>query len=123
MTCKILVIDDEASITFVVKATLEDRYDVATTTSALSAFKYLSDHRVDLILLDIKMPHINGIEALEKIKKQYPEIIVIMMTAYASSNNMEKAMLLGAYGFISKPFEIDDLRDTVDKAISEKVVT
>lgn len=123
MTQKILVIDDEASTAYSIKAVLEDRHDVATATSALRAFKYLTEHKVDLILMDIKMPRINGIEALGKIKKSHPGIIVIMLSAYASEDNKDKAMTLGAQGFISKPFDVNELRDIVDKAIRGQAIT
>lgn len=123
MTRKILVIDDEASTAYSVKAVLEDRHDVATATSALRAFKYLSAHKVDLILLDIKMPQINGIEALGEIKKRHPEIIVIMLSAYASADNKEKSMSLGAKGFVIKPFDVNELRDIVDRAIRGQAIT
>lgn len=116
---RILVIDDEAPITFVVKAALEDKYDVETTTSVFSAFKYLSENKVDLVLLDIKMPQMNGLEALAKIKKKHPDIIVIMMSAYASMENVIKAKRLGVYGFITKPFDVDYLRNNVNRVLSE----
>jgi len=115
---KILIVDDDVAVGSVVKLTLQDRYDVATTTCALSALKYLTGCRVDLILLDIKMPRINGLEALAEIKKRHPGTVVIMMTAYASDENILKAMTLGAYGFISKPFEIEELRSYIDRALS-----
>lgn len=114
---KILIIDDNVSVSIVVKLALEYKYDVASTTSALSAFKYLSENKVDLILLDIKMPVINGIEALREIKKKHPETIVIMLSAYASDNNIHQSRTLGAYSFIIKPFDIDELRDCIDSAI------
>lgn len=117
---KILIIDDNISVGTVVKITLEDKYDVAITTSVSTAFKYLSKYKVDLILLDIKMPGINGIEALRKIKKRHPEIIVIMLTAYASGENMQKAEIFGAYDIIIKPFEVDELRSCVDKVLVEQ---
>jgi len=115
---QILIVDDDVSVGTVVKIALEDMYDVATTTSAMTAYKYLSECQVDLILLDIKMPRINGIEALREIKKRYPNIIVIMLTAYASIDNIKKAEILGAYGFISKPFEVDELRMYVSRVLS-----
>ena len=115
---KVLIIDDDVSVSTVVKLTLEDTYDVATTTCALSAYKYLSEDRVDLVLLDIKMPRVNGIEALLEIKKRHPETVVVMMTAYASDDNVRNAMNLGAYGFIRKPFDVDELRTYVDKVLS-----
>jgi len=69
-------------------------------------------------LLDIKMPRVNGIEALLEIKKRHPETVVVMMTAYASDDNVRNAMNLGAYGFIRKPFDVDELRTYVDKVLS-----
>lgn len=116
---KILIIDDDISVATVVKITLEDRYDVAITTCAASAYKYLAEYKVDLVLLDIKMPMINGIEALKEIKRRRPETIVIMLTAYATRENIEKVMTLGAYGSISKPFDIDELRSYVDRVLSD----
>lgn len=115
---RILIIDDDINVSTMVRFVLEDKYDVAITTSALSAYKYISENRVDLILLDIKMPHINGIEALEEIKKICPEVIVIMMTAYDSNENRSKAKMLGAYGFIIKPFDVDDLRNYIGRVLS-----
>ena len=116
---KILIVDDDMSVATVVKISLEqDGHDVAVTTSAVNAYKYLSDHRVDLVLLDIKMPKINGIEALRQIKSDYPETIVIMLTAYASTQQIQQAKILGAYGIVSKPFEIDELQTYVDRVLS-----
>ena len=115
---KILVIDDEEPITMVVKASLEDKYDVATTNSALSAFKFMSKNKVDLVLLDIKMPRINGIEALKEIKKIHPKTDVIMLTGFASEDHIQKAKELGAYGFITKPFDVRELRSYIDRVLS-----
>ena len=118
-TEKILIIDDDISVSTVVKLALEGKYDVAVTTSASSAYKYLSEYKIDLVLLDIKMPKINGIEALREIRSKHPDIIVIMLTAYASTDNIKQAKILGAHKFISKPFEIDELRSYVDRVLSQ----
>ncbi len=114
-----LIVDDDISVGTVVKMALEDRYDVAITTCASTAYKFLAEYKVDLVLLDIKMPKINGIEALMEIKRWYPETIVIMLTAYATAENIQKVKALGAYGIVNKPFEIDELREYVDRVMSE----
>ena len=118
----ILIVDDDIVVGTMIRFALEDKYCVATTTSAVSAFEYLSNKKVDLILLDVKMPHINGIEALEEINKIHPDVDVIMMTAYASNENKAKAKMLGTYGFITKPFDLDELREYVDRVLSQNGV-
>jgi DNA-binding NtrC family response regulator len=118
---EILIVDDNIAVSTMVRFALQDKYSVSTARSAVNAFKYLSNNKVDLILLDIKMPHINGIEALEEIKKTHPEVVVIMMTSYASNENKVKAKMLGAYGFITKPFDVAKLRKYIDRVFSQKV--
>jgi len=119
---EILIVDDDKAIGKVLRFALEDKYNVATTTSAVSAFEYLSNKKVDLILLDVKMPHINGIEALEEINKIQPAVNVIMITACTSNENKSKAKILGAYGFITKPFDLDELRKYVERVLSQNGV-
>ncbi|GBE40936.1 sporulation initiation phosphotransferase F [bacterium BMS3Bbin09] len=116
----ILVVDDDISVSTGVRITLEDKYDVATVDSALDAFDYLADHKVDLILLDIKMPRMNGLEALDEIRKRHPETSVVMLTAYPTEENIKKSWESGANGFLSKPFNVNELRDYVDKALLKK---
>ncbi len=115
---RILIVDDDISVGTVVKMTLDDSYDVAVTTRAETAYKFLSKHKVDLVLLDIKMPNINGIDALVEIKLRHPETIVIMLTAYATRENIQKVKSLGAHGIINKPFEVDELRNYIDNTLS-----
>ena len=115
---RILVVDDDRSVSTGVRITLEDKYDVAIADSAADAFNHLAGHKVDLILLDIKMPHMNGLEALKEIRETHPELLVVMLTAYPSEENIQKAWESGANGFLSKPFALDELRDYVDKALS-----
>ena len=117
---KILVVDDDSAVSTVVKFTLEDRYEVATAPSASDAYNYLANHKVDLVLMDIRMPEINGLEALKEIRKRHPETSVVMLTAYPTEETMQKAWDLGAKGFLSKPFELEELRSFVDNALSEK---
>ena len=116
----VLIVDDDKSVSTALRITLEDKYDVTTTGSATDAFNHMAGNRVDLVLLDIKMPEMNGLEALQEIKGRHPEMTVVMLTAYPTEENVQKAWELGANGFLSKPFELDALRDFVDKALSEK---
>jgi len=117
---KILVVDDDLSVSTGVRITLEDKYDVATVDSASDAFDYLASHKVDLVLLDIKMPRMNGLEALKEIRKRHPETSVVMLTAYPTEDNMKKAWESGSAGFFSKPFELSEFRNYVDKALSRR---
>lgn len=118
---KILIVDDDYSVSIVVKMTLEGKHEVATTASAAEAFDFLARNRVDLVLLDIKMPGMNGIDALKEIKKRHPHIVVLMLTAYPNEKNTERAWENGANGIIAKPFEVKELRDFVDSAIEGNV--
>jgi two-component system response regulator AtoC len=115
---KILVIDDEESIAFSVKVLLQDSYDVATTTCPVSGIKFLSENRVDLVILDMKMPKMSGLQALSEIRKIHPDVSVVFLTAFASEENIESARSLGAKGVIPKPFDVRKLRSYVDKIMS-----
>ncbi len=116
---RVLIVDDDIFVGQVIRNALEDQYEVNITTSALNAYKHLSKSKIDLVLLDIKMPGINGLEALWDIKKIHPDTIIIMLSGYDSADNKQQARTLGAYGFISKPFEIDELRSYVDRVLSQ----
>lgn len=115
---KILIVDDDQSVCQVIKIALEDVYDVVVATSGIRALNYLAHSRVDLVVLDINMPGMNGIETLEAIYKRHPETFVIMISSDASRENMQKATSLGAYGFICKPFELDNIRNYIDSSLN-----
>lgn len=115
---RILVVDDDASVREAVKATLNQTYDVVTASNALQAYTYLSENKVSLVMLDINMPRISGMEALKEIKNNHPETAVVMMSAYALDETVKKAHSLGASGFIMKPFDVYKLRYFVDDMLS-----
>ncbi|MCK5055161.1 MAG: response regulator, partial [Candidatus Aminicenantes bacterium] len=95
-------------------------YDVTSSENGYIALDKLAKENFDLIISDIKMPGIHGIELLKRIKATHPEIPVIMITAYASANDAVEAMKLGAEDYITKPFNIDELKLIIDKAIYKK---
>lgn len=114
----ILVVDDLSEIQKLIRFILKDRYNVETVSGAKEAFDYISGNAVDLVLLDINMPEIDGITALEELKKRYPEIKVIMISADATMEKVRQVMRHGAFGFLPKPFDHEVLVRIVKEALS-----
>ncbi|MBM3301038.1 MAG: sigma-54-dependent Fis family transcriptional regulator, partial [Deltaproteobacteria bacterium] len=108
---KILVVDDEASQRQMLKANLSlDGYQVLEAEDGSDAIARVSDEFFDLILMDNRMSHTDGIEALKEIKKISPGIPVIIITAYASVETAVEALQAGAHDYLTKPLDIDELR-------------
>ncbi len=115
---KILVVDDEKLIRWSLRENLENEgYEVYVAASGEEALEIISEEIPDLILQDIKLPGISGMEILEQVKKLQEETLVIMMTAYGDIKMSVKAMKLGAYDFIEKPFDYDKLAVSIAKAL------
>jgi DNA-binding NtrC family response regulator len=120
----ILVIDDEPSICNGCKLILtEHRYRVTTFLRANPGLDALAGNIYDLVLLDLKLPDMDGMEALKKIQQQNPEILIIIMTGYASVQSAVAAMKSGAFDYLAKPFSDDELVLAVNKAIRSKRLT
>ena len=118
---KILAIDDQPEITNIIADFLDDNYEVYPAKSTTRAFALLHADRFDLILLDILMPGMNGMEFLDYLKKQfwYKNIPVIFVTSESDYDTVTQAATLGANGFIKKPIEKDILLKKVQAAIGE----
>ena len=115
---KILVVDDEKLIRWSLKQNLEkENYEVFTASNGEEAMEIFNQELPDLILQDIKLPGKSGLEILEHVKRLREESLVIMMTAYGDIQTSVKAMRLGAYDFVEKPFDFDKLKLTVAKAL------
>ncbi len=118
---KILIVDDELIVRESMKNWLEEEgWKVETAETAEEAFALLGESEFDLIFLDIKMPGIDGIEMLKRLKSSYAEVDVVMMTAYASINTAVEAMKLGAYDYLVKPFEPEYVSMLVKKILSHR---
>jgi two-component system response regulator AtoC len=113
----ILVVDDEALIRWSLAERLKSEgYDVLEAETGQAALQKLGEG-VDLVLLDYKLPDIDGVTVLRKIKEFDQDILVILLTAYASVDTAVEAMKLGAYHFANKPFNLDDIAATVARAL------
>ena len=115
---KILIVDYERIVRVTIADDLKDAgYSVREFSSAIAAYQYLkeADSNIDLVITDLKMPEMDGLEFLSKVKQLNPEICVLLMTAHASIQTAVEAMKLGAYDYISKPFNIDELLLNIER--------
>ncbi len=120
----ILIVDDELSVrNSLYKWFKEDGYRVDTAADAKEALKKMEENPWDIILLDIKMPGMNGLELQERIREIDPSIVVIMITAYASVDTAVQALKAGAFDYITKPFDPDDLEHLIRNAIEKRQLT
>jgi len=110
------VVDDEPTITEGIKLSLETEYRIKAFSDAETAISAIKKDLPDLILLDIGLPQMNGVEALGEIKKLYPEVIVIMITAFEDVETVIAAMKFGAYDYVIKPLHMDSLEVTIKNA-------
>ncbi len=118
---KALVVDDEASICEVAKEIIEaEGLDVTTSTSSIDAVELLRKESYDLILSDLKMPDMSGIEFYEKVKEYSPESIFMIITAYGTIQSAVDAVKRGIYDYIQKPFTPDEVRIPVRRALEKK---
>jgi DNA-binding response OmpR family regulator len=120
---KIIVIDDEKRICHnVAKILAKNNYEVTHALSAQEALEKMAKESFSLMISDIVMPGKNGLELLKMVKKEWPLTKAVMMTAYASTDTAIKAIRLGALDYIPKPFTPDELRTTVEQALSGELV-
>jgi len=115
----VLIVDDEKNYPLILGAVLEEEgFETLAANSGQQALEILEHSDIDLVLTDMKMPSMDGIELLERIKEKNPDLPVIMMTAYGTVEKAVEAMQKGAYNYILKPFDNESLVIYVDKAVS-----
>jgi len=118
MSSHILVVDDEKNYLFLLDTLLsEEGYSVTTLQDPELALSYLRESEVDVLITDMKMPGLSGQDLLERVKRDYPHIPVLIMTAYGSIDGAVEAMKCGAFDYINKPFSNDELMLSVGKAV------
>ncbi|WP_430446410.1 MAG: sigma-54-dependent transcriptional regulator [Pseudomonas piscis] len=118
MTHNLLVVDDEPKLCDLLSSALgQNGIQVFTAGNGLHALKVLEQEDIDLVISDWRMPGMDGPQLLGEIKQRYPQLPVIVMTAYSTVKNAVQSMRNGAYDYIAKPFDIDELDITVSKAL------
>ena len=116
---RILICDDEEGIRESLKLILSDNYDLILTEDGEQCLNCIKNSKdIGLVLIDIKMPKLNGLEVLQQIKEQRPDLKVIVITGYKSVETATEAVRLGASGYIVKPFKSDEIIATVKKNLS-----
>ena len=118
---RILVVDDETSMRQLLEITLrKEGHRVTTARSGRKALQAFEKASYDLVISDIKMPDMSGVEVLRHVKGVAPDTPVIMITAYSSAETAVDALRLGAYDYIAKPFKVDELKITIKNALEKK---
>lgn len=114
----ILIIDDEKNYLLVLQTLLEDEgYTVTALSDPETALAFLQESEVDVVVTDMKMPRITGLDVLERVKKQWPYIPVLIMTAFGTIESAVKTMKYGAFDYITKPFSNDELLLSIHNAV------
>jgi len=121
MAISVLLVDDEETFvqTLAKRLTLR-RFDVHTATRAEKAFATLAGRRIDVVVLDVRMPDLDGIEATREIKATYPLVEVVLLTGHASVEASLEGMKLGAFDYLLKPVNIDELVYKIEDAHRKK---
>lgn len=118
---KILVVDDEKSMRDFLRIVLKkEGYEVAVADDGEAAIRVIRKEAFDLVLTDVKMPKASGIEVLKAVKETSPDTIILIITAFASTETAIEAMKEGAYDYLSKPFQIDEVKLIIRNALEKK---
>ncbi|HKW78942.1 MAG TPA: hybrid sensor histidine kinase/response regulator [Candidatus Limnocylindria bacterium] len=117
----VLVVDDEESVATTIEAILRlDGHQVTAVTSGAEALRLLNDRQFDVVLTDLRLADVDGIEVLKEVQRTAPETAAIMLTGYASLESAVAALRTGAYDYLMKPSDVEELRATVNRAIERR---
>ena len=120
-TQRVLIVDDEERFLHTTKILLEKRGVVTfTATNGADALKAMNEHRIDVVILDVKMPGIDGVDVLRRAKQKHPLVEVIMLTGHATVESAVEGLKLGAFDYVKKPCDISELIAKVNEAYDKK---
>ncbi len=113
----LLIVDDEKAVRYAFERTFGGEYTIRTAENGKEAVEAVDNEEPDAVLMDIRMPGMDGLQALAIIKETHPHLPIIMVTAFADSASAMQAMKDGAFDYVTKPFDNDELRQVIDKAL------
>lgn len=118
---RILIADDETSIRLLVRSTLEDEalYEIHEATDGAEALSHIRDHHPDIVVLDLMMPRVSGLDVLDELKKNPPARRPVVIVLTAKVNEEQRALAAGANEFLRKPFSPLQLMEIVEKALGQ----
>ncbi|WP_341301571.1 response regulator [Lysinibacillus sp. FSL H8-0500] len=115
---RLLIVDDQQGIRLLLNEVLKkEGYTTYLAANGVEALKFANEQEIDCVLLDMKIPGMDGIEILRRLKEKWPKLPVFMMTAYGELDVVQEALKLGAIRYFTKPFDIFEVRDEVNKTL------
>jgi DNA-binding NtrC family response regulator len=119
MSAKIIIVDDELDMLELLEMIIKEKtsHQVVTTNNPLEVPRLMRRHNADLLITDLRMPAMGGIELIQKVKEYYPNLPVIVITAYGSSQSAEESIAAGAYDYITKPFRKEQIVIALNRAL------
>ena len=119
----VLVVDDEESVATTIQAILQlDGHEVVAVTTGAEAIRILGERQFDVVLTDLRLADVDGVEVLKEVQRTAPETAAIMLTGYASLESAIAALRSGAYDYLMKPSDVEELRATVNRAIERRLL-
>jgi DNA-binding NtrC family response regulator len=120
-TPRVLLVDDEPGLVSAVVQRLKLRHIYASgVTSGLDALRKAEEEAFDVAILDVRMPDIGGLDMLDQFREKYPHMEIVLMSGHGSSENAKEGVRLGAFEYLQKPVEIDDLVAVIQRAVRGK---
>jgi DNA-binding NtrC family response regulator len=120
---QILLVDDEESVRFAMRETLSPMgCECHEAVNGREAIELFQSHRFDLVILDYRMPEVDGIEALKEMIRTNPDIPIIFVTAYGTKELALEALRTGAYDYFTKPFDVEEMRVVVRRALEKRLL-
>ena len=119
----VLAVDDEPTVRYALGLVLDDHCDLLLAPDGPSALDLLSSHRVDIVLLDLLMPNMHGLDVLPRLLAADPTLIVVILTAIAAAASVVKAMKLGAWNYVTKPWENEQLLELINRTAHAAALT
>jgi CheY-like chemotaxis protein len=121
MKPRILVVDDEESIREFLDIMLrKEGYEVTCVADGKLAIEMLKKKSIDMVISDLQMPNVTGIELLKHVRENYPDLLFMMITAFGTAETAVEAMKMGAYDYLTKPFKLDEVRINIANALRSK---